>query len=315
MKIVFMGTPEFAAPILEGLIDGGFTIAAVYTKPDKAKGRGQELSISVIKKLALAHNLPIHQPATLRSPEEARKLAELGPDMAVVAAYGLILPPEVLAVPVHGCLNVHPSLLPKYRGPSPVSTAIMNGDDRTGVTIMLLDEGTDTGPVLAQNEEPILPEDTTGSLTEKLALAGAHLLLETMPKWVCGEIRPVPQDPSQATYSKTLCKEDGEIDWRRDAESIVRQVRALLPWPGAFTYWKGRRLKILRASALPASGAGEPGKVAVRSERGPGLPVVTCGNGVLTMLSIQLEGKKEVSGGEFIRGQRDFAGSVLGTRT
>ncbi len=313
MKIVFMGTPEFAAPVLEGLIDGGFSIAAVYTKPDKAKGRGQELSISVIKKLALAHNLPVHQPVTLRAPEEVRKLAELGPDVAVVGAYGLILPPEVLAVPAHGCLNIHPSLLPKYRGPSPVSTAIMNGDAMTGVTIMLLDEGMDTGPVLAQNKEPILPDDTTGSLTERLALAGAHLLLETMPKWVRGEITPVPQDPSQATYSKTLRKEDGEIDWRRDAESIGRQVRALLPWPGTFTHWNGKRLKILRASAFPASGSGEPGKVAVRSDGALGLPAVTCGKGVLVLHSIQLEGKKEMSGGEFIRGQRDFAGSSLGT--
>lgn len=312
MKIVFMGTPDFAAPILEGLIDGGFSIAAVYTKPDKAKGRGQELSTSVIKKLALAHNLPVHQPATLKPPEEVRKLDSLVPDLVVVAAYGLMLPPEALAIPKHGCLNVHPSLLPKYRGPSPVSTAIMNGDARTGVSIMLLDEGMDTGPVLARREEPILPEDTTGSLTERLAVAGAHLLLETLPKWVRGEITPIPQNPSQASYSKTLRKEDGEIDWRRDADAIGRKVRALLPWPGAFTYWNGRRLKILRASALPASESGEPGKVAVGRDGGSGLPVVTCGNGVLVLHSIQLEGKKEMSGGEFIRGQRDFAGSVLG---
>ncbi|MBI4330816.1 MAG: methionyl-tRNA formyltransferase [Chloroflexi bacterium] len=349
MNIVFMGTPDFAVPVLRALIDSGYSIAGVYTAPDKPRGRGQGLAISPVKKLALSCKLPLFQPPGLRSSGEVDALRALSPELIVVAAYGLILPRDVLAAPRRGCLNVHPSLLPRYRGPSPVSAAILAGESTTGVTIMLLDEGMDTGPVLARKEEPVLPEDTTGSLTERLAGLGAHLLLETIPLWAAGKITPAPQDNSRASYSKTLRKEDGEIDWSDHAERISRQVRAFQPWPGSYTFWKGKRLNVRQVS-LAASGdtaaapppgvaqaslpvrsplpvqvslpvqspprdrGGPPGTViSVPTETGD-LPGVLTGDGVLVLRRLQLEGKKEMSGQEFLRGQRDFTGSVLSGR-
>lgn len=311
MKIIFMGTPEFAVSVLQGLMDNGYSIAGVYTRPDQGRGRGQTLAISAVKRIAMAHQLPVFQPGSLRSAVEQENLRLLDPDLVAVAAYGLILPREVLVVPRYGCLNVHPSLLPRHRGPAPVTTAILAGDAVAGVTIMLLDEGMDTGPILAQKEAPVLPEDTTGSLTARLAKLGTTLLLETIPQWVEGKIGPVPQDESKATYSKTLQKEDGRIDWTKNAGYIARQIRAFQPWPGSYAVWEGRRLQIIKATAKPETAAELPGKV-IAVDRGKGsIPAVVTGQGTIVLETVQLEGKKEISGGDFVRGQRTFVGSVL----
>lgn len=316
MKIVFMGTPEFAVPVLEGLISSGYSLVGVYTRPDKGKGRGQELAISAVKMAALVQKLPVYQPASFKVPGEVQNLRALNPDLIAVAAYILILPREVLTLPQHGCLNVHPSLLPKYRGPSPVAAAILAGEPATGVTIMLMSEGMDAGPVLAQKEEAILPEDTTGSLTERLARLGAQMLVETIPGWVEGKITPVLQDESKATYSRILKKEDGEIDWSNSAGYIVKQIRAFQPWPGCYTFWKGKRLTVRQASSplgvdMRGRDTGPPGKViSVTTEKG-NLPGVVTGDGLMVLHRLQLEGKREMSAAEFVRGQRDFIGSVL----
>lgn len=305
-----MGTPEFALPSLRGLIESGYEVVAVYTQPDKPSGRGQRLRPSPVKGLALELGLRISQPATLRKPEEAQALSNLKPDVIVVAAYGKILPQEVLSIPSHGCINVHPSLLPKHRGASPVASAILAGDEVTGATIMLMDVGMDTGPVLAQSSMPLLPEDTTGSLALKLAMAGGKLLLETLPRWISGELKPLPQDSAKATYCKPISKEDGKIDWLKSAGEIWRRVRAYQPWPGCFTIWQGQILKILEAVPLPAQEGVAPGLVVslARSETPVG---VGTGEGILGIRGIQLAGRRVVSAREFITGQRSFIGSTL----
>ncbi|MER3399130.1 MAG: methionyl-tRNA formyltransferase [Chloroflexota bacterium] len=308
MRVVFMGTPEFALPTLKGLHDGGYRLVGVFTRPDKPAGRGRQPTPSPVKELALRLGLPVYQPATLRRPAAVELLRSLEPEVVVVAAYGLILPREVLAVPPHGCLNVHPSLLPRWRGPSPIPFAILAGDEFTGVTVMLMDEGMDTGPILARSEPvPIGPEDTTATLTPKLAEVGARLLLGTLPKWVAGQIIPEPQDDSQATYSRLLKKEDGVIDWGRSAEEIWRQVRAFDPWPGAFTWWEGKLLKILACQPLPGSSLAPPGTVVGLD----GGAAVQTGSGLLKLERVQLEGRRAVGIGEFLRGYPRFIGSRL----
>ncbi len=319
MKIVFMGTPDFAVPVLEALIDDGYAVQGVYIKPDKPTGRGQELSISAVKAAAQARGLRIFQPRSLRSQDDVSALSTLVPDMIVVAAFGLILPREILSLPAYKCLNVHPSLLPRHRGPSPVTAAILAGDEVTGVSIMLMDEGTDTGPVLARQEERIHPEDTTGSLSARLAKTGAELLLRTIPLWVAGETKPEPQDESRSTYSRTLKKEDGLIDWTQSAVVIERQVRAYQPWPGSYTFWKGKRLKIIKATVVEGAAGGGPGLVvpgpsagdAAMGVRARPAPAVVTGKGLLVLDRVQLEGKREVPGEEFILGQRDLVGGIF----
>ena len=262
-----------------------------------------------VKELALAHHLSVLQPKSLRKVEVIDELKELKPEAIVVAAYGQILPPQVLAIPTHGCLNVHPSLLPEYRGAAPIAGAILAGEEETGVTIMLMDEGMDTGPILAQRRLTIEPEDTTESLSEKLSRLGAALLLETLPLWLRGGITPRPQDDSQATYTKPTAKEDGLIDWSLPAVEIWRRCRAYYPWPSTYTYWRGELLKVLNAEALPHwSGEGVPGQVMALDE---GLAVAT-GEGALLLSEVQLAGKRALNIEDFARGHRDFVGSVLG---
>lgn len=317
MSIVFMGSPHFALPSLGKLLSAGYKVAAVYTQPDRVAGRGQKVTSSPVKRFALEKGLPVMQPSTLRNAEEHKRLAALVPDVVIVAAYGLILPREVLSLPPRGCLNLHPSLLPRYRGPSPVASAILAGNETTGVSVMLLDEGMDTGPVLAQLELSISPEDTTGTLTEKLAEAGAELLVKTLPLWFRGSIKPQPQDDAQAVYSRMITKEMGEIDWQRPALELGRQVRAFQPWPGSYTWWKGKRLEILRASPLPG-GSGITGRVIAvplqeqpKTVASPGAIGVETSQGVLCLQEIQWEGKRPLSGVEFWRGQQDFLGARL----
>jgi methionyl-tRNA formyltransferase len=306
-RIVFMGTPDFAVPALQALARE-HQVVGVVTQPDRPAGRGRRLVAPPAKEAAQGLALEVFQPPTLRRPEAVERLAAWQPDVVVVAAFGQILRPEVLAIPPHGCLNVHASLLPRYRGAAPIPAAILAGDQRTGVTVMLMDEGLDTGPVLAQAEWPIGPADTAGSLTEALARLGAALLLEVLPGWLLGVVVPQPQDESQATHCRTLQKEDGLLDWTRPAVHLDRQVRACDPWPGAYTAWAGQRLKILRARPLPAARTAESGRVL---DLEPGTGVAT-GEGVLELLEVQLAGKGAMDVHAFAQGRRDFVGSLLG---
>ncbi|MCL7452505.1 MAG: methionyl-tRNA formyltransferase [Anaerolineae bacterium] len=307
-RVIFMGTPEFAVPTLQAL-DNHHQVVGVVTQPDRPAGRGRKLTASPVKELALSRGLEVYQPRKLIDPAAAQRLADWQPEVIVVAAFGQLLPPSVLELPPHGCLNIHGSLLPRYRGAAPISAAILAGDETTGVTLMLMDEGMDTGPILAQAEQAIGPSDTTASLTQELAGLGAQLLTSTLPAWLAGRITPQPQDDSQATYCRMLRKEDGRLDWTRSARHLDRQVRACDPWPGAYTRWQGQRLKVLRVYPRPDwSGPGSPGQVL---ELDPGVGVVT-GQGALELLEVQLAGRKPTDIEPFSHGQRDFVGSVLG---
>jgi methionyl-tRNA formyltransferase len=286
-------------------------VAAVYTQPDKAAGRGRVVEEPPVKKAALRHNLTVLQPENFKSAETKRQLLELKPDTIVVAAFGQILPRSVLEIPAFGCINIHPSLLPKYRGVAPVPAAILNGEEFTGVSIMLMDKGIDTGPVLTSVHVPVLQQDTTETLMQKLANTSAQLLLDTLPGWFRKEITPQLQNNGEATYTKMLTKEAGEIDWKLPAVQIWRQVRAYQPWPGSYTRWQGKQLKILEAVPLTGEVTGEAGTVLNVNKNEAAFGVVT-GNGILGVKKVQMEGKKAVTADEFLRGQRQFIGAVLG---
>ncbi|MCS7222012.1 MAG: methionyl-tRNA formyltransferase [Anaerolineae bacterium] len=307
-RVIFMGTPEFAVPTLAALIDEGYDLVAVVTQPDRPAGRGRELTPSPVKKYALTHGLLVLQPETLRPPEVVAELASLRPDVIVVAAFGMILRPNVLAIPPKGCINVHASLLPRHRGASPIAAAILAGDLVTGVTIMLMDEGMDTGPILAQATMEIRPDDTAGTLGERLARQGADLLMATLPMWLAGELSPQPQPVEGATVCRPLSKEQGQIDWTRPAVEIERMVRAYQPWPSAFTFWQGQRLKILRSHAV--EGTAEPGMV-IRWDNGA---AVGTGQGLLVLDEVQLAGRRAIRIAEFLRGQQAILGARLESR-
>jgi len=308
-RVVFMGTPQFAVPTLRAL-DEHHQVVGVVTQPDRRAGRGRKLVESPVKQVALECGLDLFQPKTLNGPQALAPLAAWRPEIIVVAAFGQILPPAVLDLPPHDCLNVHASLLPRYRGAAPIAAAILSGDEVTGITIMQMDEGLDTGPILAQAGCPIAPDDTTGSLTAKLAELGAQLLIRTLEGWLGGTAQARPQDEAQATYCSQLAKEDGHLDWSQPAAYLDRQVRACDPWPGAYTTWQDQRLKVLRARPLPDwQGEGQPGRV---QEMGTGIGVVT-GAGALELLEVQLAGKKPMPAGQFARGQRDLLDGQLGT--
>lgn len=313
MRIVFMGTPEFAVPTLEWLISSEHQVVSVYTQPDRPAGRGRGLAASPVKTVALRHSLEVRQPLKM-GPDEVEHLASLKPDVIVLAAFGQMLRQQVLDMPGYGGLNVHPSLLPRHRGPSPVAGAILAGDGETGVTIMLMDVGMDSGPILSQAKVAIEPQATTGMLTARLARLGAELLAETLPRWLKGEVRPQPQDERQATYTRRFSKEDGELDWRLPAEELWRRVRALQPWPGCSTRWQGGRLRILEAIPIAAIKGGGVGKVIPLDppyvQKGAAFGVLT-GNGVLGICRLQPEGKRAMSAGEFLRGHRGLQGSTL----
>jgi methionyl-tRNA formyltransferase len=313
VRTVFMGTPQFAVTILESLLQSSCQVLAVYTQPDKPAGRGRPVVFPPVKNLALERKIPVIQPETFKLNEVVKKLASFQPELIIVAAFGAILPKEVLSLPRFACLNVHPSLLPRHRGPSPVANTILCGDELTGVTIMLMDAGMDTGPILAQEKVKISSMNTTGSLSSRLAEVGAKLLLETLPKWLGSELKPQAQDESQATYSKLITGEDAEIDWHLSAVELWRRVRAYNPWPICYTWCQGKRLKI--HSAIPCGGVarGGMGKVIALSES-LGVGVVT-GDGILGLCQVQLEGKREMSVDDFVRGKRDFIGCVLGQRS
>lgn len=305
-----MGTPEFAVPALEQLVLNRHEVVAVYTQPDKPAGRGRGMVASPVKKMAEGLNLPVLLPVSFKDTGTVTRLAEFEPDAIVVAAFGKLLPQSVLDIPRYGCINVHPSLLPRHRGAAPVAAAILAGDVFTGVSIMLLDRGMDTGPVLVQAQVPISDYDTTGSLTAKLSLVGARMLPEVLIYLSRGEIAPRPQPVSGATYSKLLTKEEGEIDWHLSAVEIGRRVRAFQPWPGAFTRWREKRLQIIGALAIHGVKDGEPGRVVTTSVPGAGFGVGT-GDGVLGVTRVQLEGKQAMPATDFARGQRELFGARL----
>ncbi|MCS6800859.1 MAG: methionyl-tRNA formyltransferase [Chloroflexota bacterium] len=307
MRVVFMGTPDFAVPSLRALAASGNELVAVYTQPDRPAGRGHRLTPSPVKRAALELGVPVHQPVSLRPAEEVARLAALKPDLIVVAAFGQILRPNVISIPQYGILNVHASLLPRWRGAAPIPAAILAGDQVTGITIMLIDPGLDTGPILAQEAIPIAEDDTTGTLTAKLAALGADLLLRTIPAWVAGQIQPTPQDDTLATFAPRVQPTDAIIDWRKPASQIAREVRAYQPWPGAWTTLGGRRLTILAAAPIEGEGA-PPGLIL--PEGRSGLAVAT-GEGRLRLHRVQLEGGKPLDIASFRAGHRDLIGKIL----
>ncbi len=291
-----MGTPDFAVPSLQALIDNAhFSVAAVVTQPDRPAGRNGQLKSSPVKLLALEHGLPILQPDEVKnSPELVKAIQSITPDVIVAVAYGKILPQEILDIPKYGIVNVHASLLPKYRGASPIAAAILNGDGFTGVSVMKMDIKMDTGPIIASSEPLAIEDtDTTESLSQKLARIGADLLIDALPYYLEGEITPTPQDDSQATYVKLIQKEDGQIDWNKDEELIAREVRAFYPWPSAHTFWNDKMLKILEAEVVPEID-NPKGTIAKIDNR---LFI-----GKLHINRLQLAGKPAVSGQEFLQG-------------
>lgn len=310
MRVVFMGTPEFALPSLEHLVLNQYQVVAVYTQPDKPAGREHSPRPSPVKRAALDWMLPVVQPVSFKVKETVAQLAGWQPDVIVVAAFGQILPQAVLDIPTYGCLNLHPSLLPEFRGAAPVAAAILAGSEFSGVSLMLMDKGMDTGPVVAQAQIPVSERDTTGSLTAKLSLIAAQLLLEVLPGWVGGELTPRPQDNAKASYTEMLDKSEGEIDWHLSAVDIWRKVRAFQPWPGCYTDWRGKQLKIIEAVPLPGEREGEVGQVIALDKAGAAFGV-TAGDGVLGVSKLQIEGKRVMLAAEFLRGQRQFIGSVL----
>ena len=309
MRIVFLGTPDYAVPVLSSLFDAGYEVAAAVTQPNRPAGRGRALTSPPVAVRARERGIPVLQPPSLRPPEVAEALAALAPDAMVVASYGRILPPALLTLAPLGCLNVHPSLLPRHRGPSPVAEAILMGETVTGVTIIQLDEGTDTGPVLAQQEVEIGPDDTAGDLTARLFALGGDLMARTLREWADASIEPVAQDEAQATYSRKLEKTDGELDFTRPAAYLHNQVRAMDPWPGAYTTFKGATLKVLRSAALPAPAEATPPGTVVALEGAPA--AVVTGDGVLALRELQLEGRRPTDAESFLRGRPDLLGARL----
>ncbi len=312
MRIAFMGTPAFAAPVLRALTESEEAeVIAVYTRPDRPKGRGRALEMPPVKVCALELGLPVFQPASLRTEAAQEELAGLGADVIVVAAYGQLLPPAALKAPALGCLNLHPSLLPKYRGPSPVATAIIEDEAVTGVTVMLVDEGMDTGPIVAQLERPLSGKETAGGLTLELFQAGTQLLLDTLGQWATGEVTATAQDDTLATTTRRLERRDGEADWKAPARELERRRRAFDPWPGLYTRWEGKALKLLDVTPLQATGGAAPPGAVVRLEANETPLGVGTGDGILGLKSLQLEGRRALPAAEFLRGYPQFIGAQL----
>ncbi len=296
-RVVFMGSPDFALPVLRTLAEH-YEVVGVVTQPDRPSGRGRGLKSPPVKTLAMDLGLAFIQPEKLRAPEAMDQLRLWAPDLIVVAAFGQILRPDVLALPPHGCVNVHASLLPRWRGAAPIQAAILAGDSETGVTIMKMDQGVDTGAMLSQRAIPIGAEDTAGALFGKLSRLGADLLIETLPRYLAGELQPQPQDESKATYAPMLKKEEGRLDFTRPAEELVRRVRAFNPWPGAYMDFDGSMLKVHRAHAEP--GNESPGRRLIWR----GQPAVGARGGLLVLDEVQPAGKKSMSGKAFLAGAR-----------
>lgn len=306
MRIVFMGTPDFAVPSLQALIDAGHDVCAVYTQPDKPQGRKQILTAPPVKTLALEHDIPVFQPSTLKNEDEQARLRELAPEVIIVVAYGKLLPKAVLDIPPHGCINVHGSLLPRWRGAAPIQWAVIAGDEMAGVTTMQMAEGLDTGDMLLTYETKVGETETAGELFDRLAQSGAELLTQTLVK--LDEIEPRPQDDAQSCYAHMLDKQMAVIDWSKSAHEIDCLIRGLNPWPIALTTLSGERLKVFAAEK--AAGNGEPGTV-LEADPKKGL-TVACGEGALGLTEIQLVGGKRMKATDFLRGHAIEVGTKLG---
>jgi methionyl-tRNA formyltransferase len=313
LRTVFMGTPPLAATVLETLLrDPALQIIGVVTQPDQPKGREMKLQPSAVKELALAQSLPVMQPERARDPRFIEAMRALAPDIAVVAAYGQILPQALLDVPKFGCLNVHTSLLPKYRGAAPIQWAILNGDAETGVTIMKMDAGLDTGAIVSEERTPIRDDDTAQTLHDRLAQIGGALLARSISEYVAGKILPQPQPGEGATYARKIKKEDGRLDWSQPARVLWNRVRGLTPWPGSFTHLQRTPpvwLKVLRAEPADATHSAPPGEI--RSANCDGI-LVACGEGCLRLTELQREGGKRLAARDFLAGHPVAPGERLG---
>ncbi len=316
--VVYFGTPDFAATILKRLHDDpDFKIVEVVTRPDKPAGRGRAITASPVKRMATLLGLPVYQPESLKSDEVVQLLKRRAAAVFLIAAYGKMIPRELLEVPPYGCINVHGSLLPKYRGASPIAAAIAAGEMKTGITIMKMDEKLDEGPILAESTVQIREDDDTRTLTARMAEAGAELAGPTLKLYLEGRLTPKPQDYSQATYTKILRREDGKIDWRRPAEEIERLVRAMRPWPEAFCYWKRKsekplKLAIKKASVISSDAKCDAvGRVGAVCRLADGTLGVNCVKGSLAIQRLQIEGKPEIDAKSFLNGYPDFVGAVL----
>lgn len=311
IRIVYMGTPDFAVEPLEAIIKAGYEVAAVLTQPDKQKGRGKEVKMTPVKECALRHGIPVFQPVRIREPEAVAELEKYQADLFVVAAFGQLLSEEILNMPEYGCINIHASLLPAYRGAAPIQWAVLNGERESGVTIMQMDKGLDTGDMLLKRSVELSPKETGDSLHDKLMHLGAELIVEALSKLERGELVPEKQKDELSSYAKKLTKAMGQIDWSKDAVSLERWIRGLNSWPSAYTFFRGKTLKIWEALVIAENGGqkAEPGQVISVSRDGF---TVACGQGALQILSLQLEGKKRVLAREFLLGYQIEPGMILG---
>lgn len=308
MRIIFMGTPDFAVPTLEALVTGGHEVIAAVTQPDKPKGRGKAVLMTPVKEKALEYGIPVYQPVKAREPEFIEVLKSLEPEVIVVVAFGQILPKEILEIPRYGCVNVHASLLPKYRGAAPIQWAVIDGEEESGVTTMQMDEGLDTGDILEMEKIRLEEKETGGSLFDKLSRLGGKLILSTLSGLENGTVVPRKQGETTTPYAKMLKKTMGEIDWNMEAAAIERLIRGLNPWPSAYTSCNGKTLKIWAADVLPGGQGEEPGRV----RAGKDSLLVETGSGLLSITELQLEGKKRMDTASFLRGFSIPDGTVLG---
>lgn len=307
MRIVFMGSPDFAVPSLQAL-SAQFDVVGVVTQPDRRAGRGRRMQAPAVKQRAEQLEIPCVQPVRIREPEAVSQVQEWKPDLIVVVAYGQIIRKDLLDLPPHGCINVHASLLPRWRGASPIQAAILHGDVQTGITIMQMDAGMDTGPIIKQRSTPIGPTETGGELWERLAPMGASLLLETLPDWIAGRIQIQPQTEADATYTSLLKKSDGELDWHHPAEQLARQVRAYDPWPRSYFQWKNFRIVVQKARAIePGQTQTQTGRIQVVDQ----FPVVTTSQGLLLLETVQPAGKRSMGADAFLRGSPEFRDAIL----
>jgi methionyl-tRNA formyltransferase len=309
MTLVFLGTPSFAVPTLERIVQAGHRVLAVFTQPDRPKGRGGQLSASPVKVSALQLALPVHQPERIRRPEPVEQLKQMQPDAMVVVGYGQIIPQSIIDIPRHGIINVHGSLLPKYRGAAPIQWAIANGETTTGVTTMRIDAGLDTGDMLLKWETSIGPEENALELGQRMAQAGADLLVQTLAEVETGTLRAEPQDNSQASLAPILKKEDGRVDWNWPARKIFDRARGFLPWPGAYSYFRGQLFHVWKARVADENGDGTPGRLMPQKKR----LLVSSGEGTaLELLEVQVEGRKRMPAEAFVNGHRLDENEILG---
>ncbi len=308
MRIVYMGTPDFSVPALKALVEAGHDVVAVVTQPDKPKGRGKEIQMTPVKEQALEFHIPVYQPVKARDPEFVKILSDLAPDVMVVAAFGQLLPKSILDIPKYGCVNIHASLLPKYRGASPIQHAVINGEKESGITTMMMAEGLDTGDMLDQEILALDPKETGGSLHDRLSEVGGTLILKTLKKLEEGTAVRTPQDDTKSSYVGMIKKSMGDIDWSMEAQAIERLVRGLNPWPSAYTSWSNKVIKIWEASVVDKEYEGVYGQVV---EAGRDRLVVKTGKGGLSICELQLQGKKRMDVGAFLRGYSIAEGTVF----